>query len=112
MILESTNKRLLEEFKTVTSLLKMKIRTESSSNKDLAKIQAALDSLLKHESQLLSQISYYTSLESEVAQLRKTCEKFSDLTESVSLIHQKYKNQVSVLTQEKLKLSEEISNIR
>jgi DNA repair ATPase RecN len=113
MSLELSNKRLLEELKTVISLLKMKIRTESSApNKDYNKLLTALDSILKHESQVLSQVNYYTSLESEIKQLRNTCEKFSELTESVSLIHQKYKNQVTSLTQEKTKLSEEILNIR
>ena len=113
MSLELNNKRLLEELKTVTSLLKMKIRTESSSsNKDYNKLLTAIDSVIKHESQLLSQVNFYTSLESEVKQLRSTCEKFSELTESVSLIHQKYKNQIASLTQEKNKSLEEILNIR
>lgn len=112
MSLEVTNKRLIEELKTVTSLLKMKIRVESSGSKDFAKLTTSLAAILNYEIQLSSQLKYVSDLESEVKQLRSTCEKFSELSESVSLIHSKYKHQIHQLTQENSKLSEENSNIR
>ena len=112
MALEATNKRLLEELKTVTCLLKMKIRVESSGSKDFSKLTTSLTAILNYETQLSSQLKYVSDLESELKQLRSTCEKFSELSESVSLIHSKYKQQIHQLSLDNSKLSEENSNIR
>jgi CII-binding regulator of phage lambda lysogenization HflD len=112
MNLQITNARLIEEVKTLASLLKMKIRVESGSKDSYNKLVHHIDKIIALEEKAQEQSSYYNQLESEVQTLRKTCEKFSELSESVQLLHSRYKQQISQLNSEKTLMNEEIIDIR
>ena len=112
MNLEITNKRLIQEVKTLASLLKMKIRVENGSNETYSKLAASIEKIIEIEEQLHNQENYYSKLEIENSNLRQTCDKFSELSESVQLLHNKYKQQVVQLTNDKNALNEQLANIR
>lgn len=112
MNLQAINSRLFEEVKTLSSLLKMKIRVEAGPKDNYSKLTLCIDKLLQIEEKASNALRYTSDLEKEVQMLRKTCEKYSELSESVQLINSKYKLQISQLSSEKALLQNELSNIR
>ena len=112
MNLQVTNARLLDEVKTLTRLLKMKVRVENGSNEIYTKVMIHLDNLIRLEEKANDQSKYYNELDIEVNTLRKTCEKYSELSESVQLLTVKNKKNISQLKSDNKKLNEDIADIR
>ena len=112
MISKETNDRLLAEVRTLAGLLKMKIRVENGSKETYSKLTVCIDRLIQLEEKANEQLNYYSELEVEVISLRKTCDKFTELSDSIQLLNSKYKQQIAQLSSEKQKLSEEMIDIR
>ncbi|CAG9314950.1 unnamed protein product [Blepharisma stoltei] len=104
--------RLLKEVKELISILKMKIRTDCPKNKVYEQLTLRIDSLAKFEEQAISEINYTKELEEEVFRLRKTCDKFSELSSSVQLLHENYKEEIKSLTNDKNQLANENSQLK
>ena len=71
-----------------------------------------LDNLIRLEEKANDQSKYYNELDIEVNTLRKTCEKYSELSESVQLLTVKNKKNISQLKSDNKKLNEDIADIR
>lgn len=112
MSLRENNLRLVEENKVLASLLKMKVRTSNGDKETYLKLDSLIAKLLELESRAHGQTEYYEKLEHEVVMLRKTCEKFSEVSESLKILHAKHKQQISDLTLESAGKNEIITNIR
>lgn len=104
--------RLLDEVKTLAGLLKLKVRVEGGCKEDYFTLMQHIEKIIQLEERINSQSKHYEDLENEVVSLRKTCEKFTELSGSIELLNGKYKLMLSQANSEKAKLQEENIDIR
>lgn len=95
--------RLAQENKELYSLLKMKFRVESPKSHAMKTLREQIERLFTLEDSVLSQISYFKSLEEEIVKLRRTCDKFSELSSTAQATHIQYKALLESANSEKSK---------